>query len=173
VNLGNNDAAGTVSINGFAALGAIAGMFTIEQLGRRKMLLIPFWVMVVTLLVVGVWSGAPAAIVVLCFAGFAFFNASAAVLTPVYPTELFPTSIRTSGTGLATAASRVGAAVGTFLLPVGLATIGVGPSMIIGAAVSLVGVITTYLYAPETKGKTLSKATNPRLQPVAATPGPA
>lgn len=161
----SNEAAGTITINALAACGALAGMFAIERIGRRKLLIIPFWIMAAALLVVGIWSHAAVAVIVLCFASFAFFNAAASDLTPVYPTELFPTDIRTTGTGLATAASRIGAAVGTFLLPMGLATLGVGPSMLVAAGICLVGVVSSHLLAPETTGMSLARATD------AAAPG--
>ena len=50
----------------------------------------------------------------------------------MYPAEVFPTDVRTSGVGLASAVSRIGAAIGTWLLPVGLTSIGVGACMVIG-----------------------------------------
>lgn len=42
--------------------------------------------------------------------------------------------MRSSGVGVTAAFIRIGAAIGTFLLPVGISTIGVGPSMLIAAA---------------------------------------
>jgi len=95
--------------------------------------------MAVALTVIGAWSAAPALIVVVCFAAFSFFNAAGGDLTGVYPSEVFPSELRASGIGLAAAASRIGAAAGTFLLPVGISNIGVGPSVLIGAAVVVVG----------------------------------
>lgn len=147
---------GTIAINVVATLGAIAGMLLIERVGRRKLLIIPFWVMFASLLTVGLWTDAPTAVIVTAFTAFAVFNAAANVLTPVYPPELFPTEIRTSGTGLATAASRIGAALGTFVLPIGLSTIGIGPSMLVAAAIVLAGVITSQIYAPETTAQALT-----------------
>ncbi len=163
----SNEAAGTTAINAVAFLGALAGVFAIERVGRRQLLIGPFWVSAVALLVIGAWSAAPVGVVVLCFLVFAFLNAMSSDLTPVYPSELFPTPIRTTGTGVATAASRVGAAVGTFLLPIGLTTIGVGPSMVIAAAVAAVGAVTAQLLAPETTGVSLVKALTvvPRARP--------
>jgi putative MFS transporter len=87
--------------------------------------------MTAALLVVGLWADAPAAVIVACFALFAFCNALSGNLTAVYPIEVLPTDVRASGVGVASAFSRIGAAVGTFLLPVGISTIGVGGSMLI------------------------------------------
>ncbi len=151
---------GTISINFLAGLGALTGLFVIERVGRRKLLIIPFWIMTASLITVGLWHNGPSGVIIAAFVTFAFINAAANDLTPVYPPELFPTAIRTSGTGLATAASRIGAALGTFVLPIGLSTIGIGPSMLVGAAITLTGAITSQLYAPETTGKTLTSATH-------------
>ena len=123
-NLKLDETAGTIFANTLAFIGAIVGMLTIEHLGRRQQLIGPFWIMAVALLVIGLWTGAPPMVTVAAFAVFAFFNAVAGNLTAVYPIELFPTEIRATGVGVVNAASRVGAAVGTFLLPVGIDAIG-------------------------------------------------
>jgi putative MFS transporter len=152
----SDERAGTIATNGIAAVGAVVGLFLVERLGRRQMLIGPFWIMAAALFVVGLWSGAPAWVVVLCFALYAFFNALSGNLTAVYPAELFPTEVRTSGVGLASAASRVGAAVGTWLLPIGLTTLGVGPCLVIGAVLCVAGAVVSQLMAPETTGMSLT-----------------
>ena len=59
--------------------------------------------------------------------------------------------------GSASAASRVGAAIGTWLLPVGLASLGVGPCMVIGAVICVAGALVSQFMAPETTGRTLTE----------------
>ncbi len=149
--------AGTIAANGVAAAGALAGMLLVERIGRRRLLISSFWITAIALLVIGGWSGAPALVVVVCFAVFSLFNAASGDLTSVYPSEIFPSELRTSGAGLAAAASRVGAALGTFLLPIGIARIGVGPSVIIGAGTCVVGALVSHLWAPETTGLSLTR----------------
>lgn len=164
-------AIGTIATNAFAVVGVTAGMFAIERVGRRNLLIGPFWITAVALFVVGFWSSPPVVVIAACFLTFALFNSAASVLTPVYPNELFPTRLRSTGTGFATAASRVGAAAGTFLLPIGLVKIGVGPTMIIAAVICVIGALTTHWLAPETTGVNLTRAaklTGPRAKPVAA-----
>lgn len=153
----NDPRAGTVAVNGIAVVGAVFGMVVIERIGRRKLLIVPFWVMAAALIVVGVWSHAPNVVIVVCFALFAFFNAIGGDLTGVYPDEVFPTELRSSGVGFAAAASRIGAGVGTFLLPVGLTGLGVGPVMLIAAAVCVVGAVVSHIWAPETTKLSLTK----------------
>jgi putative MFS transporter len=151
--------AATITLNGVAALGALAGMFVIERFGRRKVLIVPFWITASALLVIGLWTHAPGVVIVVAFMVFSFFNAVQGDLTAVYPNEVFPTDVRTTGVGVASAASRVGAATGTFLLPVSLSSIGVGPTMVIAAAICVAGAVVSHAWAPETTGLSLSKAT--------------
>src|SRR4051812_32391115 len=104
--------------------------------------------MVATLVVIGASGGAPAAILLTCFVGFAFFNAISGDLTGVYPAEIFPSELRGSGVGFSAAMSRIGAAGGTFLLPVAIAHLGIGASMMIAAAICAAGLVVTYLCGP-------------------------
>ncbi|WP_292235311.1 MFS transporter [Mesorhizobium sp.] len=75
----------------------------------------------------------------------------------IYPGEVFPTEIRGVGTGFAAAVSRIGAGMGTFLLPLGVEQFGVSTVMLIAAAVVFSGAWVSQLWAPETKGKSLSE----------------
>jgi putative MFS transporter len=70
----------------------------------------------------------------------------------------FATEVRATAVGFAAAMSRIGAAVGTFLLPIGLSGIGTGPTMIIGAILCFVGAVISWFMAPETKGLTLAES---------------
>jgi MFS transporter, putative metabolite transport protein len=165
-----NEMAGTIFANGIAFFGAIAGMLTIEHIGRRKQLIGPFWIMAVALLVIGLWAGAPPMTLVGAFAVFAFCNALTGNLTAVYPTEVFPTDVRATGVGIANAFSRIGAAAGTFLLPIGIDAIGLRWCMVIGAALCVIGAVVSQLLAPETTGKSLSHTgAATRLSPGLAT----
>lgn len=152
-----NEKVATIGANSFAALGAVGGMVIVERLGRRRLLLSSFYIMTTALVVLGAWAHAPGPVIVVCFATFAFSNAASGVLTGIYPAEVFPSELRATGIGFAAAASRVGAALGTFLLPVGVDHIGVGPSVLIGAAICVVGAVVTHLWAPETTGVSLTK----------------
>jgi putative MFS transporter len=72
--------------------------------------------------------------------------------------------------GIVNAFSRIGAAVGTFLLPIGIAAIGLGWCMVVGAAICVIGAVVSQLLAPETTGKSLSHTgavspLSPRIAP--------
>ena len=99
----------------------------------------PQWVCTVVLAVIGLWAGAPPLIVLALFLVFSFFNAMYTTLTGLYPAEVFPTEIRGVGTGFAAAVSRVGAGLGTFLLPWSMTNLGSGPTMLIAAGIALSG----------------------------------
>ena len=149
--------AGGVGLNVLAVVGVGVTMALIDKAGRRVFTVPPQWIMLVIFLILGFWTGAPAPVVLALFLIFAFLNAMNGVLTSVYPGEVFPTEVRGVGTGFAAAVSRVGAAIGAFLLPVGMASIGIGPVLLILAVVVASGAIVSQLWAPETKGKSLSE----------------
>ncbi len=153
-----------IGSNLVAFLGALVGMASIEYLGRRRQLIGPFWTSALMLTIVGVisivigqdLSGGAAVLVIVCIGLFAFFNALMGNLTAVYPVEVFPTDVRAMGVGVVNSASRIGAAGGTFLFPLGTQTIGIGWCLIIGAVLCVIGAVVSQLYAPETTGKSLS-----------------
>lgn len=140
-------------------VGSAVGTLLVNRVGRRNMLIVPFAVTGIALLVLGLWPGAPAPVVVLCFLTFAIFNSGSNVLQMLYPSEIFPTGIRASGVGFAAAMSRIGSAIGTFLLPIILVNWGITPVMFICAAVLFVGMVVSMMWAPETTGKDLSEST--------------
>ncbi|MEV5877359.1 MFS transporter [Streptomyces sp. NPDC052101] len=106
------------------------------------------------------WPGSSFVVV----AGFLFFillNGASSTLTAVYPLEVFPTSMGTMGVGFAAAMSRGGAAIGTLLLPMGLAHFGAEFVLLIGAGVLALEGLVSHFLAPETIDLDLAQA--PRL----------
>ncbi|HWR46319.1 MAG TPA: MFS transporter, partial [Pseudonocardiaceae bacterium] len=80
--------------------------------------------------------------------------------TFVYPAEIFPVDVRTTGHGLSTAAGKVGAFVGAYLFPVILASsLGIRGAEAIAAGMSLLGLILTGALLPEPKGHSLEELT--------------
>jgi MFS transporter, putative metabolite transport protein len=159
----------TIAANAVAAIGSLIGMLLIKRVGRRPMLIVTFWVTAACLFVIGGWSTAPGMVIVVCFGLFSLFNAGGGNLTGVYPAELFPSEVRSSGVGFAAAMSRIGAAAGTFLLPIGIADFGIGVSVCIGGALCVIGALISQLWAPETMGASLTATSESRpLAPDAA-----
>lgn len=151
--------AGGVGLSMVAVLGVIFTMAFIDKAGRRLFTAPPQWIVLGIFLVLGLWVSIPPVLVLVLFFLFSFLNAVNGVLTAVYPGELFPTGVRGIGTGFAAAFSRIGAAIGTFMLPVGIDALGIGPVLLILAGVVAIGAVVSQIWAPETKGKSLSETT--------------
>ena len=119
-----------------AVAGVAVTVALIDKAGRRVFTVPPQWICTVVFLVIGLWSGAPAAVVLGLFLVFSFFNAMNGTLTSIYPGEVFPTEVRGLGTGFAAAVSRIGAGFGTFLLPIVHENFGVSASMLAVAVIA-------------------------------------
>ena len=104
------------------------------------------------MLVLTVWTGVPAAAMTGLFAIFAGVLSASSILVYVYLPELFPTDLRASGIGLASAVSRIGSAISTFLLPIIVAAYGIRTALGACVAVLAVGALICQRWAPETKG---------------------
>lgn len=149
---------GSVAITLLFVIGCIAGTKLIDVLGRRKMLIHSFLWSGLALLLLGAFSDSSEMVVLVFFGAYALLIGGAQVLELVYPNEIFPTELRPYAMGWAVSATRIGAAIGTFLVPMSLETIGIGNTMYVAAAVTLVGLIVSVAWAPETKSKDLSEA---------------
>ena len=158
-----SQATGTILSNTVGAVGALIGLLAIDRIGRRRMLIGPFWVQMVVLLVVGLWTNAPSWVLVLGLAVFALVNSYSDILTAVYPSEIFDTDIRSSGVGLGSAMSRIGAFLGTYLLPIGMGTIGIKWCMVIAAGLCVIGAVTGQFMAPETMNRSLTRTSTGEL----------
>ncbi len=149
--------AGGVGLSAVALAGSVATVLLIDKAGRRILTVPPQWIITVILAVLGVWTNAPGAVVLGLFLAFSFFNAGCGTLTCIYPGEVFPTEIRGIGTGFAAAFSRIGAGLGTFLMPWSMANLGSSVTILIAAGVAAVGAVISQWLAPETKGRSLSE----------------
>ena len=149
--------AGGVGLSVLALLAVVLTVLLIDKAGRRVLTIPPQWLCTALLAVIGLWSGAPPLVVLILFLTFSFFNAMYTTLTGIYPTEVFPTEIRGLGTGFGAAVSRIGAGLGTFLLPWSMSNLGMSTTMLIAAGIAGVGAALSQWLAPETKGKSLSE----------------
>ncbi|QUH02077.1 MFS transporter [Saccharopolyspora erythraea] len=155
--LGEDGLAGAIGVNGVALVGVVVSCLLIDRIGRRALTIPQQWVCAVVLVVIGLWASAPPLVVLACFLIFAFANAMCTALTGVYPGEVLPTEVRGIGTGFATAVSRVGAGLGTFLFPWSMQELGAGTTMLIAAGVCVVGGAVSQVLAPETVGRNLNE----------------
>ncbi|MFF5991184.1 MFS transporter [Prauserella flavalba] len=127
----------------------------VESWGRRPVIIWTFVASAVPLAVLGFFPALPAVLAIIMFSVNALAQGGGNILQWIYPTELFPTDIRASAVGVASAISRIGAAGGTYLLPVSLEHLGLGPTMLIGAGIAVAGTVICVLWAPETRGRSL------------------
>ncbi|TWS24294.1 MFS transporter [Tsukamurella sputi] len=158
-------------IIGLIAAGSVPAMFLVERWGRRPLTVVPLAIMVFPLLGLWLWADAPLWFVVVAFCVYAFISGGPSILVWIYPSELFPTEIRASASGLVTAISRFGAATGTYLLPMSIAGLGTPTTMMFGAVLTGVAFVVCLALAPETKGRSLDAASSGEF-PAQARPAP-
>jgi putative MFS transporter len=131
--------------------GAILGLAIVDRVSRRGFLIGSFWIAAASTLALTLWNPMPAFAMTVLFAVFAGVLSAASNLVYVYLPELFPTALRASGIGLASAVSRIGSAFSTFLLPVIVAGYGIHAALAACVAVLAAGAVICQLWAPETQ----------------------
>lgn len=151
---------GSVAITLLFVVGCVIATRLIDSMGRRPLVIHSFLWSTLALLGLGAFSGGSQIAVLLMFGAYALFIGGAQVLELVYPNELFPTEVRAFAVGIGSSMTRVGSAVGTWLVPVSLQTLGIGNTMYAAAAVSFVGLLASFCLAPETRGMSLEQASS-------------
>jgi putative MFS transporter len=142
--------AGLIYILGLM-LGSIGGFVVVDWFPRRVFIIGSFALTSVALLICATLSGLPDFIIVLSFVVFSCVLSAAQAQIYVYLPELFATPVRASGLGIAVAVSRLGAAAGTALLPLCVVRYGVHVALQICVAILMIGGLTCYWWAPETR----------------------
>ncbi len=117
---------GSAAITVIFMLGCAFSLCLVNRIGRRALLLHSFFWSGLALLLLGLSTESSQYIILILFAAYAITTGGAQTLQFVYPNELFPTEIRASAVGLASSLSRIGAAVGTYLVPLALVRLGIG-----------------------------------------------
>ncbi len=137
----------------FTMVGVMLGTWLLNRVSRRAFLLWTFYGAAAILAVMTFWQGMPGPVALVFLAALALILAVAVTSEWAYPPELFPTELRASGVGFSVAVSRIGAAGGTFLLPIVSEHFGIFASLggCIGAL--LLGGIVCHLWAPETSAR--------------------
>ena len=142
---------GAAAITVLFMLGCLPPLLIINKRGRRFLLLNSFLWSGLSLLLLGLFPDSSQFVILLLFSGYALATGGSQTLQFVYPNELFPTEIRATAVGLASSLSRIGAAIGTYCVPFALVHLGIGPTMLVAAAVTLFGFVVSWKMAPETK----------------------
>jgi putative MFS transporter len=160
LNAGHEAILGDILISVFFLIGCIPSMFLLNSVGRRPILIICFLFMTLTLAVLGVFPDANIVVVILVFGLYALFSGGPGIMQWLYPNELFPTEIRASAVGAAIAFSRIGTVLSTYAMPLFLVAYGIGPTMFVGAAISMIGFLVSVIMAPETKDRPLKETSS-------------
>jgi hypothetical protein len=94
--------------------------------------------------------------------------------TLVYPAEMFPVEVRTSGHGICAAAGKLGGFIGVYLFPQLLSSGGIRRAEDVATIVAVLGLGLTVTLLPETKGKSLEELTDEGMgRPPVPAPNPA
>ena len=149
---------GSIAITFLFVVGCIIATQLINVMGRRPMLIYSFLLSGIALFLLGMFYNSSEIVILILFGAYAVFIGGAQVLQLVYPNEIFPTEIRATAVGIGTSLSRIGAAIGTYLVPLSLDKFGISDTMYAAAAVTFFGLIVSYFLATETKHLNLNEA---------------
>jgi MFS transporter, PHS family, inorganic phosphate transporter len=145
----------------FAVPGYIVAVALLDKTGRRSIQLLGFFMMAVMFLLIGLIPSVVKHLwpfLILYGISYFFTEFGPNMTTFVYPAELFPTDVRTTGHGISAGAGKLGAFAGAFLFPDFLAvTHGLNRAMTIAGVVAAVGLVLTFATLPETRGKSLEQ----------------
>ncbi len=149
---------GAALIAFLGVVGAGLGMVTVEKFGRRKQIIVCFAIMIAALVTLALWVNPPLVpLIALLSLTILAANLGPGVLNMVYPNEMFPTRLRGTGVGFAGSFSRIGSILGVLVFPLLVDRWGMNNATWLFAGVAIVGIIVSYLLAPETKGRSIAE----------------
>ncbi|MFE5707356.1 MFS transporter [Rhodococcus koreensis] len=149
---------GSAAIQVLFLVGCVIALILVNRIGRRRILIHSFIWSGLALLLLGLFPDASATWIAILFAVYAVTIGGTQILCWLYPSELFPTEVRGAAIGISSALTRIGAAIGTFLIPLSLIHLGTSTTMLIAAGVTLVGLVVSIIWAPETRGLDLTES---------------
>jgi len=143
--------------------GYIVAILLMDRTGRKKIQLLGFAMMGLMFLLIGLIPSVTAyALPCALLYGISYFFTEFGpnTTTFIYPAEIFPLEVRTTGHGISAAAGKLGAFAGAYLFPVMLASsMGVRGAEVVAGMVCAVGLVLTAALLPEPKGKSLEELT--------------
>jgi MFS family permease len=152
-----------VIIVAFAVPGYVVGILLMDRLGRKLIQVLGFGMMALAFVLIGLIPAVSvnvAPFIALYGISYFFTEFGPNMTTFIYPAELYPVEVRTTGHGISAAAGKIGAFAGAYLFPSMLASsMGIRGAEIVAAIVSVAGLLLTVLLLPETKGKSLEQLT--------------
>jgi MFS transporter, PHS family, inorganic phosphate transporter len=147
----------------FAVPGYIVAIALLDKSGRKSIQVLGFGMMGLMFLLIGVIPAVTRyawPFLILFGISYFFTEFGPNTTTFIYPAELFPVQVRTTGHGISAGMGKMGAFAGAYLFPDMLASSwGIRGAEVVAAIVSFVGLVLTVSLLPEPKGKSLEELT--------------
>lgn len=140
--------------------------FTIDRIGRKFIQALGFIVMAVAYGVLWLAPGitsVPTDFLLVYAVSYFFIEFGPNSTTFVFPSEVFPVTVRGIGFGISASAGKFGAAIAAFLFPLLLIQLKLTGTMGLLAGISVLGALLTLFVLHEPKGKTLRDASQEQL----------
>jgi MFS transporter, PHS family, inorganic phosphate transporter len=153
----------------FAAPGYAVAALTMDKLGRKTIQCLGFGMMAGTFgLLALIPNVEKLTFTFLLIYGFSYFFSEFGpnATTFVYPSEIFPVKVRTTGHGIAASMGKIGGFLGVFTFPFFMHWRGLPAAEGAAAIVSCLGLICTIFLLPETKGKSLEELSDQPATPI-------
>jgi MFS transporter, PHS family, inorganic phosphate transporter len=145
----------------FAVPGYIVAILLLDKSGRKSIQVLGFAMMGLMFLLIGVIPAVTTyawPFLILFGISYFFTEFGPNTTTFIYPAELFPVQVRTTGHGISAGMGKIGAFAGAYLFPDMLASSwGIRGAEVVAAIVCFVGLALTVLLLPEPKGKSLEE----------------
>ena len=153
----------------FAAPGYIVAILLMDRSGRKNIQMLGFFMMGLMFLFIGLIPGVTTnalPFVLLYGISYFFTQFGPNTTTFIYPAEIFPVEVRTTGHGVSAAAGKLGAFAGAYLFPLMLASsLRIEGAEVVAGLVSLSGLALTVALLPEPKGKSLEELSRQAYMP--------
>jgi MFS transporter, PHS family, inorganic phosphate transporter len=145
----------------FAVPGYIVAILLLDKTGRRSIQVLGFGMMALMFLLLGLIPSATTVatqFILLYGISYFFTEFGPNTTTFIYPAEIFPVEVRTTGHGISAGAGKLGAFAGAFLFPDMLASsLGIRGAEIVAGVVAAAGMLLTIALLPEPRGKSLEE----------------
>ena len=143
--------------------GYLLAIAYLDRIGHRRLQLVGFAVMALCFAVIALVPGMTTMVVpfLLVYGVSYFFTEFGPNMTTfVIPSEVYPVTMRATGHGISAGIGKFGAFIGVFLFPLLQTSLGLRGTLLLTAAVSVLGFALT-LVLPETSGVSLEDIATP------------
>ncbi len=144
----------------FAAPGYALAAYFMDKIGRKTIQCVGFAVMAICFAIIAFIpdiTRQPIFFLSVYGVSYLFTEFGPNATTFVYPSEIFPVKVRTTGHGISACMGKIGGFVGVFTFPFFMHWKGLAAAEGAAAIVSVLGLLVTVFLLPETKGKSLEE----------------